>query len=434
MAFKKPAPRPLNLGFVSTRFAGTDGVSLETAKWDDVLRRMGHNCFYFAGQCDRPTERSMVVEKAFYRHPEVQEVHQRFFESELRRAEDTRWVHQQRDYFVNRLRTFIEKFELDAIILENCLTIPLQIPLALAITELIAETGIPSIAHHHDFAWERKRFFVNSIRDYLRMSFPPNLPSIQHVVINSISQTQLALRCGIGSTIIPNVMNFEQCEVVLDDYSADLRERLALEEGELLILQPTRIIARKGIEHAIELVSRLHRPAKLVISHASGDEGDEYAKRICQYAEHLKVPTVFASDIIHPERGTSAKGEKIYGLADAYHQADLVTYPSIYEGFGNGFLEGAYYYKPMVVQNYTIYAVDIRPKGFRCIEFDEFITEKTIAQTLEVLDNKQLRREMTERNFELAGKYFSYRTLRYKLAALLANAFGPEYDWIPEAF
>ena len=427
----RPIPRPLNIGFISTRFAGTDGVSLETEKWDEVLQQMGHKCFYFAGLCDRPAEISMVAEEAFYRHPEVDKVHQRFFKSERRDPQDTEWVHEQVGHFRKKLRSFIETFELDLIIPENCLTIPLQIPLAIAITEIVAETGIQTIAHHHDFVWERKRFFLNSIQDYLAMAFPPNLPTIQHVVINSIAQTQLALRCGIGSTIIPNVMNFDQCEVVLDSYSSDLREKLGFKD-ELFILQPTRIVSRKGIEHAIELVSRLKRPAKMVISHASGDEGDEYSQRVCQYAEHLGVELLFASDIIHPERGTAEDGSKIYGLADAYYECDLVTYPSIYEGFGNGFLEGAYFHKPMVVQNYTVYAVDIRPKGFDCIEFDEFITEKTIKQTLEVLDTKPLRQEMVAKNFDLARRYFSYRTLRYKLAALLSNAFGPEYDWIPD--
>ena len=40
--------RPLRIGFVGTRFAGTDGVSLESEKWADELRAMGHDVFYFA--------------------------------------------------------------------------------------------------------------------------------------------------------------------------------------------------------------------------------------------------------------------------------------------------------------------------------------------------------------------------------------------------
>lgn len=41
------------IGFVSTRFAGTDGVSLEAAKWAEVLEQEGHECYWFAGELDR---------------------------------------------------------------------------------------------------------------------------------------------------------------------------------------------------------------------------------------------------------------------------------------------------------------------------------------------------------------------------------------------
>src|SRR5262245_30403776 len=61
-----------NIGFISTRFAGTDGVSLETEKWAIVLERLGHKCFYFAGECDRPNDCSHVVPEVFYRHPEIE--------------------------------------------------------------------------------------------------------------------------------------------------------------------------------------------------------------------------------------------------------------------------------------------------------------------------------------------------------------------------
>ncbi len=143
----------------------------------------------------------------------------------------------------------------------------------MALVEIIAETCIPTIAHHHDFTWERKPLLVNSIWDYITMAVPPNLPSVQHVVINSSASHQLARRVGVSSIIIPNVMDFENPPPESDEYSSDLREALGIEPDELFILQPTRVVQRKGIEHAIELVSRLGRKARLVISHASGDDG-----------------------------------------------------------------------------------------------------------------------------------------------------------------
>jgi mannosylglucosylglycerate synthase len=413
------------IGFISTRFAGTDGVSLETSKWAEVLEEMGHTCFYFAGVCDRPPERSMIVPEAFYRHPEIKERHDKFFQGQQRTLDDTLWIHHWREYFREHLYRFIREFELDLIIPQNILAIPINIPLGLALTEIIAETRIPAIAHHHDFAWERKRFLVNSVSDYIAMAFPPTgLASLEHVVINSQARYQLARRRGVGSALVPNVMDFARPAARPDEYSADLRQALGLEADELLILQPTRVIQRKGIEHAIELVSRLNRKARLVISHAAGDEGDDYERRVRQYAQLLDVPALFVSDIFDDKRGTTADGRKIYNLWDVYPHADLVTYPSVVEGFGNAFLEALYFRKPIVVNNYSVYATDIKPKGFEAIEFDNYVTEETVAQTRRVLDDPELARYLCDKNYDLAAHHFSYEMLRSKLRVQLANVFG----------
>ena len=41
------------VGFVATRVAGTDGVSLETKKWADVLDGLGLECYYLTGESDQ---------------------------------------------------------------------------------------------------------------------------------------------------------------------------------------------------------------------------------------------------------------------------------------------------------------------------------------------------------------------------------------------
>ena len=181
---------------------------------------------------------------------------------------------------------------------------------------------------------------------------------------------------------------------------------------------------RKGIEQAIELVSRLGRKASLVITHASGDDGYEYPMRIKNYAQLLGVNVVFADDIFGENRKITSDGRKIYSLWDAYPLADLVTYPSTVEGFGNAFLEALYFKRPIVVNNYTIFKTDIRPKGFKVIEFDDYITDETVEMTRRVLSDKQLEIEMCEHNYELASRHFSFNVLRNKLKILLDNAFG----------
>ena len=42
-----------NIGFISTRFAGQDGVSLESAKWAEVLWEDEHVSYWYSGQSDR---------------------------------------------------------------------------------------------------------------------------------------------------------------------------------------------------------------------------------------------------------------------------------------------------------------------------------------------------------------------------------------------
>jgi glycosyltransferase involved in cell wall biosynthesis len=301
----------------------------------------------------------------------------------------------------------------------------MHVPLGLAFTEFVAETGMPTIAHHHDFAWERERFVVSAVNDYLRAAFPGALPGVQHVVINSMAQKELARRCSLSSSIIPNVLDFETPAPGLDDYNRDVRREIGLADTDWFVLQPTRVVARKGIEHAIELVRRLNDPrAKLVISHPAGDEGSAYMQMLRDRIEDAKIDVRFIADRVGEFRGLTSDGKKIYTLFDIYPHADLVTYPSHYEGFGNAFLEAVYFGKPVVVNTYAVYARDIDPLGFRIIEMSQLVTREVVEQTRAVLEDAALRAEWAGTNYRLALKYFSYSVAKRKLAARLANLFG----------
>ncbi len=415
-----------NIGFISFRFAGTDGVSLETYKWDHVLTELGHNCFYMGGELDTPDDISYFCEELHFQHPEIRRINSECFNNRNRPEALTKELHECRIRIKKEIYSFIKKFNLDMIIPQNALTIPLNIPLGMALTEVIAESGIPVIAHHHDFFWERKRFLRSCIWDYINSCFPPHLPNIKHVVINSSAGNQLALRTGISSTLIPNVMHFENEPPGIDEYSSDVRQALGLEDDELLILQPTRVVQRKGIEHALELVARLNMKAVLVISHASGDEGYEYQQRVKEYSEMVGTKTLFVQDIIKDKRGTTSDGRKIYTLEDIYPHADLITYPSLVEGFGNAFLETIWFNKPILVNNYSIYSTDIKPKGFQVIEMDNFISSETIEMTRKLMhDNKEVER-MAKVNYELGLKYYSYSVVKQKLDTLMKDFFGTD--------
>jgi glycosyltransferase involved in cell wall biosynthesis len=413
-----------NIGFISFRISGTDGVSLETKKWASVFEKRGGTCFYMAGELDTPEERSFIVPEAHFTHEGIRELYKNSFHQQLRSPETTRGIHHYRKILKKQIHQFIKTFNIDVIVPQNTLTIPLNISLALALTEVIAETGIPTIAHHHDFFWERKRFLRNCVWDYLNCAYPPHLPPVHHVVINSSAQNQLALRTGISSILVPNVMEFEAPPQGIDDYNRDVRQEFGIADDELLVLQPTRVVQRKGIEHAIELVARIGRKAALVISHASGDEGFEYEQRVMEFADMMKIRALFISHRIDEERRIDEKGKKVYTLEDIYPHADLVTYPSLVEGFGNAFLEAIYFSKPIMVNNYSIYSTDIKPKGFKVIEMDDFISSSTIKYAQKVLDSPEIIKDMTETNYALGLKHYSYTVLDEKLMHLLTLIYG----------
>ena len=441
MAYCPNCNRNHNVGFISTRFAGTDGVSLETAKWADVFERVGFTSYYFAGELDRPPECSFLVEEAHFQHPDIKDVFRNCFGTRVRGRSVTQKIYELKRKLKDDLYRFIDKYKIDLLVPENALTIPLNLPLGIAVTEVISETGMPAIAHHHDFFWERQNFMTNAVWEYLNMAFPPHLPTIQHVVINSSADNQLSLRTGISATIIPNVMDFENpppmvngfdsCgldsakkEVSGDEYASDVRQSLGVADDELLILQPTRVVKRKGIEHAIELVHRLGMKAKLIISHASGDEGYDYERRVREYSKLMKVDTYFVSNIINEHRGLTKNGRKIYTLQDVYPHADLVTYPSTFEGFGNAFLEAIYFCRAIVVNTYSIYTMDIKPKGFSVIEIDGYVSDEAVRKTRKVLTDPEFRNKMVKHNYETATHYYSYSVLHNKLKNLIKDCTG----------
>jgi glycosyltransferase involved in cell wall biosynthesis len=417
--------KKLSFGFVSTRFAGTDGVSLETQKWVDVLESKGCKIYYMAGELDTDPEISHLAPKAFFQHPDILKVQQTLFIEKRRSRESTQIIHALKEELRDELDRFYQKFKFDVLVVQNALAIPVNIPLGLALTEFIIESRIPTIAHHHDFFWERQRFHSFAAMDYLKSAFPPDQPNIQHVVINSLAGMELARRTGASWTLVPNIMDFKILPQEIDEYNRDLRSEIGLNDDSFIVLQPTRLVSRKGIESSIELISRLGRKnCSLIIPHEAGDEGLSYRRRVEDYAQFMGVDLRLIDDRISKERRIGSDGRKQYTLWDIYPHADLVSYPSIYEGYGNAFVEAIYFRKPVLVNRYQIFEADIEPKGFQVISFDGYITAETVKSVKESINDPKRLAEMAETNYMLGWRYLSYEMLEEKFEALLSNIYG----------
>jgi glycosyltransferase involved in cell wall biosynthesis len=387
-----------NIGFISTRFKGTDGVSLESGKWAEVLWDERHVSYWFSGATDRHPKLSVVIPEAALDAEENLWINERVLGRTSRDRTVTAKILDISGFLKDTLYEFVKRFDVDVLIAENALSIPMHIPLGVALTQFLAETGMPTIAHHHDFHWERTRFSINAANDLLAMAFPPALPSIQHVTISTFAQQQLSWRKGESSVVVPNVLDFDSPPDLGDHRGTEFRKAVGLEEDDVVFLQPTRVIPRKGIEHSISLLAQLDRPrCKLIVSHEVGDEGHDYKRALVDMAHDEGVDLRFVDTHVGEIR-MERKGVPVFTLEDAYAQADFITYPSLHEGFGNALIEAFYYRKPILVNRYSIFVTDIEPKGFQVISMDGYLTRDVVQQVRRVIDDVDYRRRMIDQN------------------------------------
>lgn len=411
----------MNIGFVSTRLAGVDGVSLETEKIARVLERMGHTCFYCAGELDARARTYRHVPRMSFNDPVISDLYNTIFRTMDPSLAITRRIYEEADALRLELEAFIRDFDIDLLFPQNASTIPMNLPLGIAIRDVIERNRMPTIAHHHDFYWERERFMNNGAQDILNTAFPPDLLPVQHLVINSIMQRRLRAWRGIDATYLPNVLDFKHPPGPLDDYAASFRETLGLTDDDVIVLQPTRVVRRKAIEKAVELVRRLDDDRLvLLITGYEGDEPGGYGDWLHEEAARAGIRYQFIADHVDTSRGTH-DGHKVFTLWDIYPHADLVTYPSTYEGFGNGLLETIYFRKPFVVHRYPAYLSDIRRVGVYGVEFWHDITDDTLAETRRLIDDATTRERMVENNYAVAAREFSYERMAATLETLLDN-------------
>src|SRR5690606_19138851 len=179
----KPArrERTMRIAFVATRLAGVDGVSLEVAKIADVLTRLGHEVFYCAGELEPGGPPGRLIPEMHFHHPSIQDVQRDAFSGTEPSAALDAEIQRLADDLRPALRAFVDDFAIDVLCVHNAFCIPMQLPLGVALADLVEEMSIPTLAHNHDFYWERERFLVNRVPHILKRAFPPVLPSVRQI-------------------------------------------------------------------------------------------------------------------------------------------------------------------------------------------------------------------------------------------------------------
>jgi len=399
----------MQIGMISTRFAGLDGVSLEAAKLAPVIREAGHEVSWFAGELGDNFSPGVQLPAAHFATEENLAIEARAFASNGPDEELADLIRRRAAELKPALIEFLST--VDVAYVHNALSIPMQLPLAVAITEALAETQSRAVAHHHDFAWERPRFSRCRVPEILEGYFPPLSSGISHTVINSIAKQALANRTGADATLLPNILDFESGPEGPGEGSR-YRAAAGIDENKTILLQPTRIIERKGIEHTIELAAALDTETVVVFSHAA-DRDEAYWTKLVSLAGEKGVTTVYAP--------VGPNVDSTLDLPDAFAAADLVCFPSLVEGFGNALVECLFYRRPLFVNRYDVYVADIAPMGIEAIEMDGQLTPDVVAQVEFLLRSQRDQVMMAEHNYQVGLQHMSHRVIRDRLLPLLGH-------------
>ena len=444
-------------GICHFRVGLMDGVSLEIDKWKSALEGIGHKVYLLAGETSSNVEATIIPELKLD-HPKVKKIYQNSFQSldDFPSEEEfSKKIFKIAEFIERKIYFFIKKYSIDILDIENIWSLPLNIPATIAFYKVIRSTGIKTITHHHDFFWERSYFnnpTCKKIKEILATYFPPQDSLIRHTVINSIAQHELKIRRGIDAVVIPNIFDFEGPGWKIDDYNYDFKKALGISKKDIIILQATRIVSRKGIELAIDLVKELSKPENLLLLKERGfydkreiDEKNKvvlvlpnliedeiYFKLLKEKIKKENIEAIFVSDMVDSERKIK-DNKKIYSLWDTYLFADLVTYPSLCEGWGNQFLEAIKAKLPIVVFEYEVFKADIKSCGFRVIslgdkikgkdsqglcQVDPSLIKKATKEAIKVLTDLPYRKKIVEYNFELGRKFYSMQALEGYLEPL----------------
>lgn len=452
-----------NIGFIQHRLGRTDGVSLEVDKFRAILERNGHTVHYLAGNEDVPG--GQCIPEMYPFHPVTQRIlmnatrELKEYDSPEALLADVR---AHADVIKPGMLRFIRENELELIFPNNLQSVGYNLPGMLALHEVICETGIRTVCHNHDFWWEDSGEVYPTGPDvvaFYEEHAPPTDENVSHIVINRLAQAELKARKGVEARVVPNVFDFTQPSWEPDEYNADFRESLGLRPHDVFFLQATRILDRKGVELAMDVLAELNRPenraalseglmyngqkfqkdSRLVLVCAGYVEGiglsGSYEQNLVEKAKGFNVEVLWCGDRVKHGRGQDEHG-KIYSLWDAYVGADFVTYPSYWEGWGNQLIEAVFAKLPVLLFEYPVYVSDLRLADFEVVSLGETLgardarglvtvppeaVQSAARGVIRYLKDSEARTQAVEHNFASAKALYSYEALEGILAAILAE-------------
>jgi mannosylglucosylglycerate synthase len=344
---------------LSYRLGGTDGVSVEAAKWRWALHELGFAVRQVAGTIAERASDDIVLawlERDAPDPPAAGEL-----AAALRGA--------------------------DLVVVENLCSLPLNARASRAAAAVLEElSDIRVVFHHHDLPWQRDQYAA--ITD-----LPPRRPGSLHVTINDRSRRELAER-GVDSQVVRNAFDVDARAGERDT----TRDAFGFAPDEVVLLQPTRAIQRKDVPAGLQFAAAVDRElaTRPVRYWLTGPAEDGYGPTLERVLANAAVPVTVG-------RAGSA--------ADAYAAADAIVFPSTWEGFGNPVIESVIARRPIAVGHYPVLD-ELLGLGLELFSIDD---PPALAKSLAAPNTSRL-----DHNLEVVRRHFSLADLPARLEAAFA--------------
>jgi len=433
--------------------AGTDGVSLEMMKREGLLKEMGHEVEICSGcnWADFP-----IAGLEFDSEGVMRMMRNLFGETITGYSDEVGLEHafgRAVDELKRELSAAVKASKPDVLFVHNMLCLPVHPVATVSLAELLADLRLPCIAIHHDVLSEGAYKFrptCGFAQSLLDGFFPPKLPNLSHWTINTRNRKALEAR-NVKAGLIHDSMDFHHR---LDEPSharirKELRTKHGIRNSDIVLFVGARIVPNKQIELAAHLTAGLneHRPDlagkalyngevfaeenRIILVLAGRPERAfvKYKEAVFSLIDSLKVDWMYVGDEVFPLRMAR---EGFYSLYDMYAMADIVLYPSGWEGFGNQLLETFAAGLPAVVFEYPVYKEDIGPKGVEVISLGDSVLEErdsaglvrlpeevstqVVRQIMALLTDPGEYKRVTDNNVAVGKRYFDYEALRAHLS------------------
>ncbi|MBU4561074.1 hypothetical protein KKG20_02230, partial [bacterium] len=374
---------------------GRDGTSMQAYELIRVLIAMGYRVSVFIGAFEEGGERLLEetglkeydhfaglkeCSKAYLHRKENEEIDGRFWREENEKeAEKTRrLIREAANEIKKRLHGLINSNSIDTLAIFNHLSLPMSLPLTVALKELLEEKNIAGIHFGADWYWERKRYEKygdKEVVDGLRLKglIPFKSKRLVHTVINSIAQEEAAGKLGVKRNdipIFPDTERFYNPPHCLPEFRLkELRKILGIKDDDYVIGAPGRIIRRKNMPAVVYLARRVEQILEkagnikkivLLFTHPYNDEGRKIKEEIETITKDNGIRAVF----VHDEGVLNKLKENQFALSDTAWLFDLAIKASIWEGFDNNWLEMIVCAIAVWANEHPVYKRDIKPRGF----------------------------------------------------------------------